>query len=62
MSGRRGASTSAGGGDAVYALGLIGAIVWYWQQADGLGEHLVGLLKGFVWPAFLVYDALQALG
>jgi hypothetical protein len=32
------------------------------QQADGVGEHVVGLLKAFVWPAFLVYDAFQALG
>lgn len=57
--GRRGGP--AGGGDAVYALGLIGAAVRYWQQADGLGEHVVGLLKALVWPAFLVYDALKAL-
>jgi hypothetical protein len=36
--------------------------VWFWQQADGFGEHVVGVLKGLVWPAFLVYDALRALG
>lgn len=34
----------------------------FWQQADGVGEHVVGLLKGMVWPAFLVYDAFRALG
>lgn len=50
------------GGGAVYGIGLFGALVWYWQQADGLGEHLVGLLKTLVWPAFLVYEALKALG
>jgi hypothetical protein len=50
------------GGGAVYGLGFIGAAVWFWQQADGVGEHLVGLLKACVWPAFLVYDAFQALG
>lgn len=55
-------STGGSAGDAVFGLGLIGAEVWFWQQADGLGEHVVGLLKGLVWPAFLVYDALQALG
>jgi hypothetical protein len=49
-------------GDAVFGLGLIGAEVWFWRQADGLGEHLVGVLKGLVWPAFLVHDAFQALG
>jgi hypothetical protein len=58
---RRGQRSGNGGGEAVYGLGLFGALVWTWQQADGLGEHLVGILKAFVWPAFLVYDAFQAL-
>jgi hypothetical protein len=60
MSGK-GAGASSGG-HAVYGMGLIGALVWTWQQADGLGEHVVGVLKALVWPAFLVYDAFQALG
>jgi hypothetical protein len=59
---RRRARTSAPGGGAVYGLGLIGALVWFWQQADGVGEHIVGVLKAFVWPAFLVYEAFKALG
>ncbi len=55
-------STGAGaGGGAVYGLGLIGAAVWYWQQADGFGGHIVGLLKALVWPAFVVYDLLAHL-
>jgi hypothetical protein len=58
--GDRGGSGGPGGG-AVFGLGFIGAQVWFWQQADGLGEHVVGALKGFVWPAFLVYDAFRAL-
>lgn len=45
----------------MFGLGFIGALVWFWKQADGLGEHLVGVLKAFVWPAFLVYDAFRAL-
>lgn len=57
---RRAGGGSAG--DAVFGLGLIGAEVWFWQQADGVGEHVVGVLKGLAWPAFLVYDALRALG
>lgn len=56
---KRSGSPSSGG--AVYGLGLIGAVVWTWQQADGVGEHLVGLLQSLVWPAFLVYDAFEAL-
>lgn len=55
-------ATGGSAGDAVFGLGLIGAEVWFWQQANGFGEHLVGVLKGLVWPAFLVHDALRALG
>jgi len=54
-------AASGGGGGAVYGLGFIGAFVWCWQQASGLGVHVVGVLKAFVWPAFLVYDAFRAL-
>ncbi|MFP3901783.1 MAG: hypothetical protein ACLFXM_13085 [Acidimicrobiia bacterium] len=49
-------------GGAVFLLGLIGALVWYWREATGAGEHVVAVLKAFVWPAFLVYEALKALG
>ena len=49
------------GGGAIYGLGLIGALVWFWQQADDGGERVQGVLKAFVWPAFLVYEAFRAL-
>ncbi|MGZ4739895.1 MAG: hypothetical protein ACXV8V_11675 [Ilumatobacteraceae bacterium] len=55
------APTSPPGGTAVYGLGLIGAAVWFWRQATGVGEHVIALLKALVWPAFLVYDAFKAL-
>jgi len=61
MSDRDRRSGGGSAGDAVFGLGLVGAQVWFWQQADGFGEHLVGALKGLVWPAFLVHDALRAL-
>lgn len=50
-----------GSGNAVYCLGLIGAAVYFVQQANGFGEVLVALLKALVWPAFLVFDAFKAL-
>ena len=53
---------SSGGGDAVYGLGLIGALIYYIQQADGFWAVIVAILKAFVWPAFFVYDALTAFG
>lgn len=52
----------APGGDAVYGLGVIGAWVYFWRQADTPGGRAAGLLKGLVWPAFLVYEAFSAVG
>ena len=52
---------SSGGGNAVYGLGLIGALVYYFQNADGFAEYVVGFLKALVWPAFLVYEAFRGL-
>jgi hypothetical protein len=51
---------SAGGGNAVYGLGLIGALVFFWQQADSFGQYLLAILKALVWPAFLVYEVFRA--
>jgi hypothetical protein len=49
------------GGDAVYFFGLIGALVYNIQHADGFWSGVIGVLKAFVWPAFLVYDLLKLL-
>jgi hypothetical protein len=51
----------AGGGNAVYVLGLIGALVYYIQHADGFWSVILGILKALVWPAFVIYDLLKFL-
>jgi len=51
-----------GGGMPVYGLGFIGALVYYIQAADGFWMGVLGILKAIVWPAFLIYEALKALG
>ncbi len=56
---RRDRYARGGGGGAVYGLGLIGALVYYMQQADGFWPVVVGVLKTLVWPAFLVYQLLK---
>jgi len=53
---------SGGAMGAVYGLGVIGAAVYYIQAADGFWQGFVGFLKALVWPAFLVYEALRAVG
>ena len=60
MDGNAGAAGNAGGG-AIYGLGIFGALVWYWQQADGFWEYVLAVFQGFFWPAFMVYEAFAAL-
>lgn len=52
----------AAGGGAVYGLGFIGAAVYYISTATGFWMGVLGILKAIVWPGFLVYEALKALG
>ncbi len=58
--GRRAASGPSGG-NPVYGLGFIGALVWNWQQAVTPRDRALAVLKSMVWPAFLVYAAFRAL-
>jgi hypothetical protein len=46
-------------GTPVYAFGLIGALVYFLQNAGSIGEGLMGIIKALVWPALLVYKVLQ---
>jgi predicted outer membrane repeat protein len=59
MSNNTGATASGG---AIYGLGIFGALVYYWQQADTFWEYVLALLQGVLWPAFLVYEGFSALG
>ena len=45
----------SGSMDAVYAFGLFGAWIFYIGRAESVSEGLMGVVKGFVWPAILVY-------
>lgn len=51
----------SGPSGAVYGLGLIGAAVYFIGIADSFWVGVVGFLKAIVWPAFLVYQAFEAL-
>ena len=54
-------SNAAAGGGA-YFLGLLGSVVYFISTAESFGEGLVGILKSFVWPAFLVFEAFRSFG
>jgi len=61
MTGSKTVQGTASGGGAVYGFGLIGALVYYWQHADGFWPHVGANLQAIVWPAFVVYDLLKHL-
>jgi len=46
-------------GGLTYLLALIGAMVYFIQQAHGFWPVVVAILKAIVWPVFLVYDVLK---
>lgn len=46
---------------AVYGIGLIGALVYFIQQATGFWMGALGILKALVWPAMIVYKLLAFL-
>jgi hypothetical protein len=48
-------------GEAVYGLGIIGAIVYYFSTATSFWLFVFGFFKAVFWPAFLVYEALKFL-
>ncbi|MFM5968110.1 MAG: hypothetical protein ACKOQ8_03610 [Micrococcales bacterium] len=59
--GKRDVKVKAGGG-FFYFLGFLGAAIYFVSQANDFWVGVLGVLKAIVWPAFLVFDALKALG
>ena len=55
------AGNGGGSGDALYAVGIFGAAVYFWQRADSPKGKALAVLKGVVWPALLVYKAFSLL-
>ncbi len=51
----------SGASECVYGLGLIGAWIYYISHATTFWIGVLGILKGIVWPAMLVYEFLKFL-
>jgi len=47
--------------DAVYGFGLFGAWIYYISHATTFWLGVLGILKGLVWPAMLVYELMKYL-
>lgn len=50
-----------GGSGAIYGLGIVGAFIYFMQQADGFWAVIWGIIQAVFWPAVLVYEALKLL-
>lgn len=48
-------------GNPIYGLGVIGALIYYLSHATSFWMGVLGFFKAFVWPAWLVYEALRLL-
>ena len=54
-------TAGAAGGGALYGLGVLGAWVWFFQQAEGLWAYVLAFFQGVFWPAFMVYEGFRTL-
>jgi hypothetical protein len=52
---------AAASGGAIYGLGIFGALVYFWQQADAFWGYVFSVFQGIFWPAFMVHDVFRAL-
>jgi len=46
----------------VFFVAFIGAAVYFIQQSQGFWGFIGAIFQAMVWPGFLVYHGLQALG
>ena len=44
------------------AMGLFGALVYFFQAAETFGEYAFAIIQTLFWPGFLVYEALISPG
>ena len=52
-------ASTHGTSGALYFVGFIGSLVYWWQAAANFGAGVTGLLKSVVWPTYIVYKLLE---
>lgn len=50
---------TTGGSDAIYGIGVIGALVYFLQHATTFMEGLIGIGKAIFWPGVVLYRVLE---
>jgi hypothetical protein len=51
--------SSGAGGGAVYGIGLVGAAVYYFQQAETFWMFVLAIPKAIIWPGIVVFELLK---
>jgi hypothetical protein len=46
----------------VFFVAYVGAVVYFFDQSPSFGGFFLAIIKAIVWPAFVVYHGLHALG
>ena len=59
MSGNKSDQAGCAGGGAVYGLGFIGAIIYFFVAAETFWDYVLAIPKGIVWPAIRGYEVLK---
>jgi len=57
----KGRRDHCGGSNAIYGLGVIGALFYFLQGASGFTAVIVGIGKAIFWPALLMFKLLTYL-
>lgn len=52
---------NAGASEAIYGLGIIGALIYFLQHATSFMAVIFGIIKAIFWPAVIVYEVLKLL-
>ena len=47
------------GSGALYGIGVLGALVYYFQHAHSILDGLVGIFYALFWPGVFVYKVLE---
>lgn len=48
-------------GNAIYGLGVIGALVYFIQHSTSFLDGLWGIVQAVFWPAVVLYKVLEML-
>ena len=59
MAGKGGGGAASAG--AIYGIGIFGAWVYFFEHAHGFWEGVLAIFQGLFWPAWMVYEAFNAL-